>query len=256
MRLPGLGAPAQRLRELETLYPTGPSVLQMYCNIATSPTMTRNDDRYLAALREDAADSRSLMSNPRKSERERSVVRALLRCLGVAFADLEIAAGSEEPVDVEFRAARFQIRDILGGRKRGKELADRERIYRSAKTISDVVTPYRASTAIPFDKAAAMVAEALAEKASRYGQRTCAALDAVIYFDPGSSHLYPAEPQGASDALAELGRQGWRSVSMLALPYGIVLTANADAPDFLQQKVGLACSEWPGPDGWFEPEDE
>jgi hypothetical protein len=33
------------------------------------------------------------------------VVRALLRCLGVAFEDSEIVAGGEEPVDVEFRAA-------------------------------------------------------------------------------------------------------------------------------------------------------
>jgi hypothetical protein len=218
--------------------------------------MTRNDDRYLEALREDAADARSLMSNPRKSERERMVVRALLRCLGVAFADTEIAAGSEEPVDVEFRTARFQIRDIVGGRKRGKELAEREQLYRVAKTISDVMTPFTESTAIPFDKAAAMVAEALAEKASRYRQRTCAALDAVVYFDLGNSHLYPVEPRGAAAALAGLGRQGWRSASMLALPYGMVLTANAGAPDFLHKRVGLACSEWSSPDGWFEPEDE
>jgi hypothetical protein len=101
-----------------------------------------------------------------------------------------------------------------------------------------------------------MVAEALAEKASRYRQRTCAALDAVVYFDLGNSHLYPVEPRGAAAALAELGRQGWRSASMLALPYGMVLTANAGAPDFLHKRVGLACSEWSGPDGWFEPEDE
>lgn len=33
--------------------------------------MSRNDDRYLEALREDVADARSLMSNPGKSERER-----------------------------------------------------------------------------------------------------------------------------------------------------------------------------------------
>jgi hypothetical protein len=214
--------------------------------------MMRNDDRYLEALREDAADARSLMSNPRKSERERRVVRALLRCLGVAFVDTEIAAGSEEPVDVEFHSARFQIRDIVGGRKRGKELAERDHLYRGAKTMSDLMTPFAKSTAIPFDKASTMVAEALAEKASRYGPRTCAALDAVVYFDPGNSHLYPAEPRGATGAIAELGRQGWRSVSLLALPYGVVLTANAGAPDFLHMRLGLACSEWPGPDGWFE----
>ena len=36
------------------------------------------------------------------------VVRALLRCFGVAFADDEVVAGGEEPVDVEFRAARLR----------------------------------------------------------------------------------------------------------------------------------------------------
>jgi hypothetical protein len=256
MRLRGLGARVLRLRELKTRCPRGPSVLQMRCNNATSPTMTQNDDRYLEALREDAADARLLMSNPRKSERERMVVRALLRCLGVAFADTEIAAGSEEPIDVEFRAARFQIRDIVGGRKRGEEWAERERLYRSVKTFADVITPFTETTAIPFDRAAEMVVDALTEKSRRCGPRVCGTLDAVTYLDLGGSHLYPSEARGVPEALAELRRQGWRSVSMLAVPYGVVLSASADAPDFLHKRLGLACSEWPGPDGWFEPKDE
>jgi hypothetical protein len=61
------------------------------------------------------------------------VVRALLRCLGVAFEDAAIKAGPEEPVDVAFRAARFQIRDLIGDRKRNKQLAEREKRYRKAK---------------------------------------------------------------------------------------------------------------------------
>jgi Putative endonuclease, protein of unknown function (DUF1780) len=218
--------------------------------------MTQNDDRYLEALRADAADAHSLMSNPRKTERERSVVRALLRCLGVAFKDSEIIVGGVEPVDVEFRAARFQIRDIVGGRKRGKELLQRERHYERAETIADVMTPFRQSTAIPFDRAVEMVAEALTEKSRRYGPRVCGTLDAVTYFDVGNSHLYTTEPQDAPDAFAELRRQGWRSVSMLALPYGVVLTASTEAPDFLRARPGSALKEWPGPDGWFEADDD
>lgn len=225
-------------------------------NDTTSLTMIRKDDRYLEALREDAADARSLMSNPRKSERERMVVRAFLRCLGVAFEDAEIVTGTEEPVDVAFRAARFQIRDLVGDRKRGKEWAERERRYREAKNISDVMTPFTASTAIPFDRATKMVAEALTEKSRRYGPRVCGTLDAVAYIDLGGSNLYPAKPGATSDALAELCRQGWRSVSMLSLPYGVVLIADAGAPDFLSDRLGSACSEWPGPDGWFEADDE
>jgi Putative endonuclease, protein of unknown function (DUF1780) len=166
---------------------SGSIALQSDGNETTSPTMTRNDDRYLEALRADAADARSLMSNPRKSERERMVVRALLRCLGVVFEDKEIVAGGEEPVDAEFRAARFQIRDLVGDRKRGKEWAERERIYRDAKTIADVRTPFTGSTAIPFDRASKMVADALTEKSRRYGPRVCGMLDAVVYLDLGGS---------------------------------------------------------------------
>jgi Putative endonuclease, protein of unknown function (DUF1780) len=218
--------------------------------------MTESDDRYLEELRADAADSRSLMSNPRKSERERMVVRALLRCLGVPFEDREIVAGEEEPIDVAFRAARFQIRDIVGDRKRNKEVAEREQLYRDAKNIADVMTPFTQSRAVPFDRAAEMVADALTEKSRRYGARVCSALDAVAYLDLGNSHLHPSEPKGAPDALAELRRQGWRSVSMLALPYGVVLAADAEAPDFLRARLGLALKEWPGPDGWFEADDD
>jgi Putative endonuclease, protein of unknown function (DUF1780) len=164
--------------------------------------------------------------------------------------------GGVEPVDVEFRAARFQIRDIVGGRKRGKEWAERERLYQHAETIADVMTPFTQSTAIPFDRAAEMVADALTEKSRRYGPRLCGTLDAVTYFDVGNPHLYPTEPQDAPDALAELRRKGWRSVSMLAVPYGVVLMANAEAPDFLRGRLGSALKEWPGPDGWFEADDD
>jgi hypothetical protein len=218
--------------------------------------MPRNDDKYLDTLRKDAVDARTLMSNRRKPERERMVVRALLRCLGVAFEDTEIVAGTEEPVDVVFRAARFQVRDLVGDRKRGKEWAEREQRYRDAKTVSDVMTAFAPSTAIPLDRAAEMVAEALTEKSRRYGPQVSRTLDAVAYFDLRGSHLYPAEPRGDSDAFTELSRQGWRSVSMLSLPCGIVLTANEGAPDFLRNRLGLPCCEWPGPDGWFEADDE
>jgi len=141
--------------------------------------MTQNDDHYLQRSVRMRRTPRLLMSNPRKSERERRVVRALLRCLGIAFEDREIIVGREEPVDVEFRAARFQIRDIVGGRKRGKELAERERLYQAAKTIADVMTPFTASTAIAFDRVAEMVADALTEKSRRLRPRVRGALDAV-----------------------------------------------------------------------------
>jgi hypothetical protein len=86
-----------------------------------------SDNAYLGGLRKHAAETRALLSNSNKPERERRVVRAYLRCLGIPFTDEEIVASPNEPIDVRFRFARFQIRDIVGNRLRGKEWAERER---------------------------------------------------------------------------------------------------------------------------------
>ena len=40
--------------------------------------------------------------------------------------------------------------------------------------------------------------------------------------------------------------------SFVFLPYGVVLAAKRDAPDFLKLRVGRILNEWLYPDGWFE----
>jgi hypothetical protein len=57
----------------------------------------------------------------------------------------------------------------------------------------------------------------------------------------------------APAVIDELSRQGWRSVSLLAVPYGAVLMASTNAAEFLKTKSGRILNAWPGPDGWFEP---
>jgi hypothetical protein len=60
--------------------------------------MSSNDDTYLTSLRTHAAETGTLFSNPMKPERERTVVRAYLRCLGIPFTEDEIASSNDEPV--------------------------------------------------------------------------------------------------------------------------------------------------------------
>lgn len=215
--------------------------------------MSSNDDAYLALLRTHAAETRTLFSNPMKPERERMVVRAYLRCLGIPFTEDEIVSSTDELVDVLVGDVRFQIRDILGGRLRGKEWAEREQRYQAAKTASDVRDPYTPSVAIPLDKAAKMVVDALAGKARHYAPASIATLDALVYLDLANSHLGRLDHPPTPAVIDELTCQGWRSVSLLAIPYGAVLMTSASAPEFLKIKSGLVLSVWPGPDGWFEP---
>ncbi|MFZ5693233.1 MAG: DUF1780 domain-containing protein [Pseudomonadota bacterium] len=210
-------------------------------------------DAFLAKLREHADRARHLFSNPRKPERERMVVRAFLRCVGETFEGSEIIASREEPIDVRFRTADFQIMEIVGDRKRGLDWRRRQDRYRDAQHVADVMEPYTPSQPMSFDDAAQFVANGLSAKAARYGAAACADLDALVYIDLHNQHLWPLEPAGNGRATAMLLTQGWRSTSMLFVPYGVVLLAAPTAPAIIRARAGRVLSEWPGPDGLFDP---
>jgi len=214
--------------------------------------MRQSEQEYLAELRKHASNTRALLSNAQKQERERMVVRAFLRCTGVQFSDDEIQASNEEPVDVVFRSARFQVMDILGGRMRGKDWRERERRYQTAESVSDLLEPWTSSKPMSFGEVSQAIATGLAEKASRYGVDNCSKLDALVYVDLHGRYLQPLEPTMEAQAADEMSRQSWRSVLMLFLPYSAVLNSKPDTPDFLKDKAGLILNKWPNPDGWFD----
>jgi hypothetical protein len=217
--------------------------------------VSKGDEEYLAKLREDAAEAKTFFSNAKKLERERMVVRAFLRCIGEQFADDEVRVGTDEPVDVAFRDARFQIMEILGGRQRGRELQEREQRYEKAERLSNLLESFAASEPFSLSEGAQFAAEALAGKASRYGVTNCAKLDALVYVNLKDRHLYPKPGQLTIDPVSatEFDRQGWRSVSILSLPYGVGLAARPDSPEFLRYRLGCVLKCWPRADGWFDP---
>lgn len=214
--------------------------------------MCRWEQEYIAELRRHASETRELLSNRRKPERERMVVRAFLRCVGVQFSDYEIQASSNEPVDVVFRAARFQIMEILGNRKRGLAWREREDHYKNAKQTSDLIEPWTSSEPMSFGEVSRVIAKDLAKKASHYGVDNSSKLDALVNVDLSGRHLWPLESTLEAEVSDALSQQGWCSVSMLFLPYGLVLTAKPDAPDFLKDDAGVILNKWPNPDGWFD----
>lgn len=111
------------------------------------------------------------------------VVRAFLRCIGEAFVDSEIVASREEPIDVRFRTADFQIMEIVADRKRGFDWRRRQDRYRDAQHVADVLEPYTPSQPMSFHDAAQLIADRLSVKAARYGATACASLDALVYID-------------------------------------------------------------------------
>jgi hypothetical protein len=56
-------------------------------------------------------------------------------------------------------------------------------------------------------------------------------------------HGVLAPPAQAAE-IGALALQGWRSVSVLCAPYGMVLYAASGAPDFLRTVTGRLLRQW------------
>ena len=210
-----------------------------------------NDETWeLNKLRTHIHDTRLFFGPKMKPERERAVCRAFLRCLGIKFNEAEIIASKTEPVDVKFRTAKFQVRELLDPvRKRGDELKKTQQKYKKATSLEDLATPYEPSRPWSLDRLGAEVAAGLEEKAKKYGKE-CQNLDALLYADFQNQHL---DVKSIFPDVTPLKVQGWRSVSVIFAPCSVVLLASADAPKFIQEHAGQVLSSWEKWDTLFDP---
>ena len=207
--------------------------------------VTEAEDR--AAGREDRPTTRLLLAHRMKPARDRTVVRALLRALGLAFAEAEIVAPVAAPIDVQFRQAHFHLRELFD-HQHGRDWQAKEPWVHQARALADGGDPR--SLAVERDLAGVVphVTAALAAQAAWYGTR-CVGLDALVSVDGRWRLLAPAAPVSAVEALT---LQGWRSVSVLCPPYGMVLCAASGAPVFLRMVTGKLLRQWDNMDTLFE----
>lgn len=211
--------------------------------------MDRDDAKYLRKLQEHVAETLWIFSDQMKPERERMVCRAFLRCLGIAFGDEEILTSDTEPIDVIFRSAKFQIRELMEpDRKRGDELRELQQKVDNATSIEDLMTPYSPRRPLSFEVLVPELTNALGEKAMKYGLG-CRDLDALVYVSLEGRRL---DANSLMPDLSKLKSQGWRSVSVLFPPYAMVLCAESAAPAFIQMACGQVVSKCPELDTLFE----
>jgi hypothetical protein len=167
--------------------------------------------------------------------------------LGVAFADAEVIAPIEPPIDVRFREAQFHLRE-LGEPLRGCAWQASDTRVHQTSTHTDRGDLRPAAVGIDLTVSVAYVTTALAQHAAWYGAR-CIGLDVVVALDGYPGVLAP--PTQAPD-LGPLVLQGWRSVSVLCPPHGMVLYAASGAPDFLRTVTGRALRHWDNSETLFE----
>jgi hypothetical protein len=184
-----------------------------------------------------------------QQEQEKRTTRGFLRALGIAFLEEELQCGREEPVDICFRDARFQITEKLDlARRRNlewKEEAERRHIATSLGQLAEANPLSR-----PMEPriAVKLVLEAVTKKWKRY-RTSCEDLDALVYLNLKSRYLCPTSPW---PEVTDFREQGWRSVSLLMDWNGAVLFARTTAPEFLRSAVGQTRRQWNLPDGMFD----
>ena len=215
--------------------------------------MKPSEKQYLESLVTAGKETLDLFSNKNKTKRERMAISAFLRCLGIKFSERELVIGPEEPVDISFGSAAFQIREMLGDRKHGVILRGRLKRFQAVKSINDVTDPWLSSKPLSFAELSQDLAKSLSDKASKYGVKGYAKLDALVYVNLGGRHLYPLIPELDPAVAHELDQQGWRSVSMVFIPYSAVVVAMPDCPKFLRDKADRISMKWAPPGGWFDP---
>lgn len=197
-----------------------------------------DDSDYLRLLTIQAEQANSFLSNARKWERERWVCERLLQGLNIAHRNEDFTAAGQEPPDVLFRDACFEVFFVLDeGRRLNDEWREELERRRSADSLSELVRRQAKPKRIPAPDLLERLGPTLRKKAGNYRERglDLSKLDLIAFVSLKrevldlNSHFPPP---------TEYLRQGWRSLSLVGPTFARVLFAHPDAPDFLRTNLG------------------
>ncbi|MFJ7884261.1 DUF1780 domain-containing protein [Pseudomonas sp. NPDC096917] len=197
-----------------------------------------DDSDYLRLLTIQAEQANAFLSNARKWERERWVCQRLLQGLNIPYHTEDFMQASQEPPDVLFGDARFEVFFVLDeGRRLNDEWREELQRRRSAYSLSQLVRREARPKRIPASKLLQRLGPTLHKKTKNYQERDIdlGQLDIIAFSSLKrevldlNSHFPPP---------TEYLRQGWRSLSLVGPTFARVLFAQPDAPDFLRNNLG------------------
>jgi hypothetical protein len=197
-----------------------------------------DDSDYLRLLTQQAEQANTFLSNARKWERERWVCQRLLQGLNVPNRVEEFSSAAQEPPDVQFRDANFEVFFVLDeGRRLNDEWRAEAERRRSAFTLSQLVRREAKPRRISASDLLKHLAPTLHKKARNYGERgiDLGELDLLAFASLKRSSL---DFNSHFPPPTEYLRQGWRSLSLVGPNFVRILFAHADAPDFLRNNLG------------------
>lgn len=183
---------------------------------------------------ESLRQSIQFFSNTQKSDREKWVVRNFLLNLGVGFFEGELVVVLNEPPDIQFRQARFEVKELMeDNRKRDLEFKLALEKAINAKTFSELWERYTPPDEISFEKCVDLINGQL--KDILYSADVCKQTDLIFYVNLQDVRF--TIPQDLSKYIAqhEKSWSKWRSISFVTNSnISGVLFARNEAPDFIK----------------------
>lgn len=193
-----------------------------------------NRRQFLKDLRQGLKESVDFFSPKNKLARESWVGITFLQNLGLQFDEKDVLVPLNDPPDIIFKDAQFEIKEILDpGRKRHMEFKERFRRSLKATDPADLLEPFTPHDLAPKD-ILDLIEKELPELGKKYPPRMRSQYDLLFYINLKHHHL---KIDKMPDAFT-LSSSGWRSVSALIGRGSLVYYANDLAAEFLQKKRG------------------
>ncbi|MBP0635768.1 DUF1780 domain-containing protein [Cupriavidus sp. AcVe19-6a] len=193
-----------------------------------------DEQKFIAQRRKDLEASVEYFAPQNKNERECWVADAFVRNLGIIPAKGEIISIKQDPPDVAFRNARFEIKEILDpGRRRHAEYKQELERAQNITEAKDLLRPFT-----PKDMSLGEIYRLCQKGAAsldKYSSDFKRGTDLLLYVN--LRHVMDVTEQPYPDT-TELEATGWRSISFVMGRRSGCFYARPDAPGFIRQAVG------------------
>ncbi|WP_161633315.1 DUF1780 domain-containing protein [Paraburkholderia dilworthii] len=198
--------------------------------------MTDEDEEYLKSVRQALAESVEFFRAEKKTERELWVVCQYLTNLDLCFSETELKSSCQDPPDVLFRDAQFEIKEILSkGRRRHQEYQERLRKATKSTSPSDLVEHFTPRDVKVSDVYELILAEATRLAAQKYPPAVRKTLDLLFYVNLDDVFGLVEAPFPDVSALEALE---YRSVAFVMGRRSSTFVATSDSPNFIRAAIG------------------
>ncbi|MFC5742741.1 DUF1780 domain-containing protein [Dyella tabacisoli] len=202
-----------------------------------------DDKEFIDQRVKDLEESVRSFSSKNKKEGERWVVISFIENLRIPLQPQEVISPDQDPPDVVFRDACFEVKEIMDEeRKRHAEYkAELERV-RKITDPKDLLRPFRPKT-MTLEEIYLCCDERVKSLDKKYPTAVKAATDLLFYVNLVDVTTLVEQPYPDVSSMATAG---WRSISFLKGQRSCCFYADSTAPAFLRKVVGRVWHLHPG----------